>query len=591
MHDPTALANHRSRRIDLGVLAIIFVAGAFVTFVVRSGDPVIGSAQDDAIYMATAKAIADGRGYIHPELPSHPWQTKYPILYPLVLAAVWRAWPAFPDNVAAVQMLNGAFWIIGACFTYLSFRRGFGLHWSIAGGGVLVALTCYAVPGVAQTAFSESLYFCLSGVAIWCATPRRSETNVADESGAARPPREMSRAFLAGLTAAAAFLTRSIGVSLLFSVPVSFALRRKFAAATLSALSCIAAFAGWNAWRAWAAARNAENPVNAAFAYDLDYAAWLPREISAAAWVAANNIPEGLLSQTLFFIPPPFGWVVESISGGIGTASPIYAWMLIVGVLTVIGFVALVRHSNAVVPMYVAISGFLIVVWPFSPGRFLIPLFPLTVVMLLLGIERTIQGVTTVVRRVLEPPGDENDLHGAVKSNHTPPPRPSSARVSMLLALLGVFINARFLLTVPKGGRLAEAHRDRLEAAALISGHVDPDQAVYCNYNGFMHLMTDRWVIPYLPNQGSVPHIYPQDRNPLECGLTRPVSKSDYENRIVLNEWPRHFELTGASFAIAPNEDSTYGIAFQNLARTNPTMIRFVAESGSSRLYAIGRSE
>src|SRR5258708_20535093 len=54
---------------------------------------------DDGIYFTTAKALAAGCGYIIPSFPGGLPQTKYPVLYPLILAGVLRIWPAYPANL------------------------------------------------------------------------------------------------------------------------------------------------------------------------------------------------------------------------------------------------------------------------------------------------------------------------------------------------------------------------------------------------------------------------------------------------------------------------------------------------------------
>jgi len=67
---------------------------------------VCGVYHDDAIYVSTAKAIAQGDGYRLINLPNSPKQTKYPILYPLLLAAtIWKFWPQFPQNILYMQVI------------------------------------------------------------------------------------------------------------------------------------------------------------------------------------------------------------------------------------------------------------------------------------------------------------------------------------------------------------------------------------------------------------------------------------------------------------------------------------------------------
>ncbi len=68
--------------------------------------PFFGLYQDDAIYVVTAKSLAQGDGYKILSLPGSPLQTKYPIMFPLLLAAVWHINPHFPENLAAIETLS-----------------------------------------------------------------------------------------------------------------------------------------------------------------------------------------------------------------------------------------------------------------------------------------------------------------------------------------------------------------------------------------------------------------------------------------------------------------------------------------------------
>lgn len=48
-----------------------------------------GMYHDDAIYLTTAKALASGEGFRILSLPGQPFQTKYPVGFPLLLAPAW----------------------------------------------------------------------------------------------------------------------------------------------------------------------------------------------------------------------------------------------------------------------------------------------------------------------------------------------------------------------------------------------------------------------------------------------------------------------------------------------------------------------
>lgn len=80
---------------------------------------VCGIVQDDGIYVITAKALAEGQGYRLINLPDSPSQTKYPILYPALLAVVWKLWPSFPANLLAMQLLTLLFGAMALGLTYL----------------------------------------------------------------------------------------------------------------------------------------------------------------------------------------------------------------------------------------------------------------------------------------------------------------------------------------------------------------------------------------------------------------------------------------------------------------------------------------
>lgn len=77
-----------------------------------------GLTLDDSIYFSSAKALAQGRGYILPSVPGTPVATKYPIFYPWILSFVWRLDSSFPGNLRYAIALTAIF---GLGFSFLSF--------------------------------------------------------------------------------------------------------------------------------------------------------------------------------------------------------------------------------------------------------------------------------------------------------------------------------------------------------------------------------------------------------------------------------------------------------------------------------------
>jgi len=103
----------------------IFLAGILALFLVYLAwlHPTnwFGRIGDDAFFFGSAKALAQGHGYIIPSLPGNPPQTKYPVLYPWLLSGVWKWNPSFPSNLVLGVSLTAFFscWFLVAAFALL----------------------------------------------------------------------------------------------------------------------------------------------------------------------------------------------------------------------------------------------------------------------------------------------------------------------------------------------------------------------------------------------------------------------------------------------------------------------------------------
>ena len=90
------------RRVPLAIGALVVLVGSATLL---SAWPV-GVFEDDGIYVVLAKSLATGQGYRYLNLPGAPVAAHYPPGFPLMLAALWTLWPAFPENVALFKLAN-----------------------------------------------------------------------------------------------------------------------------------------------------------------------------------------------------------------------------------------------------------------------------------------------------------------------------------------------------------------------------------------------------------------------------------------------------------------------------------------------------
>src|SRR5580700_10867791 len=86
----------------LVTIACVVAVAAYVVALLAPGVAYYG---DDATYIVTAKAIAEGHGYRIISSPDAPPQTKYPPIFPALLACVWVIVPDFPENAVALKLI------------------------------------------------------------------------------------------------------------------------------------------------------------------------------------------------------------------------------------------------------------------------------------------------------------------------------------------------------------------------------------------------------------------------------------------------------------------------------------------------------
>lgn len=121
----------------------------------------VGVFYDDAIYLLTAKALAEGHGYVYATIPGMPAAIHYPPLWPAILAVAWKIMPSFPENVAWFKLINPLFVAAAAAGTVVAGRRLLGFPWWLALAVALGSIITVPVLVLTNALLSEPLFLAL----------------------------------------------------------------------------------------------------------------------------------------------------------------------------------------------------------------------------------------------------------------------------------------------------------------------------------------------------------------------------------------------------------------------------------------------
>ena len=221
----------------LSWLVLFAILALFVIAVVRlHPSNFFGLSEDDSIYFSSAKALAEGKGYVLESFPGTPAATKYPVFYPWMLSWVWRWNPSFPANLRDAIAVTTAFGVLYVTAAFLFLRRLKGLNQAEA---LLLTAFCALHPLVIF--YSGQLLADIPFAALALAAIVLAESALESE---ARP----SLAAFCGLVTGLAILTRVLGVPVAAGIAAAFVLRRAWRQLAVFC-GCVAPFFGALAWR------------------------------------------------------------------------------------------------------------------------------------------------------------------------------------------------------------------------------------------------------------------------------------------------------------------------------------------------------
>jgi hypothetical protein len=354
-----ALADRSLSWIVGGAIAVA-LAGLVLVYAVLMRVPAAGTFHDDGIYVVTAKALAEDRGYRIISIPTEPPQTKYPILFPWLLSLVWRVHPSFPANLPWLRVVPLAAMIGWLFLSWALLRR---LGSSPLQTAVIVVLTAMSpwVAFLSTTLMSEMLFAALLTGALLVIT------RVLQGDGRRFDP------VVAGLLAGAAVLTRVAGIAPVAACLLVFLITKRAGAAVHYGLGVLVMTLPWFWWvglqHSGASLDNYYSAENYASANIVASYAW-PEKFDV---LAMNTLRSGLALVELWgaYVPSSMiGLIVALVMVGILSRG---LWHARRGPVTIATMAYCALH----------------VLWVWPPLRFAAPIAPLLLHFGCLGLGRS----------------------------------------------------------------------------------------------------------------------------------------------------------------------------------------------------------
>jgi hypothetical protein len=347
-------------------LARVLIALLIPAYWISVSAPGTGYYHDDGVYLATAKAMATGKGYRILSLPSELAQTKYPALYPTLLSAVWRLAPEFPGNVIWLKALSLVFTVLWA-WTVLTFIREFTTFGQQAWWLVLFVLLSPWVIFLSGITMADTLFAFLSMYCILLLS-RVVEQKV-------RNP--MQTVVFAAMLASGAFQARTAGVALIGAAAVVLMLRRMPRRAAVFALLCGLFCIPWLLWQAGHPA-----PMD-----------WVQSYYTKADYRAGANLFEGFtLPQALRIAGLNAMYVYLSLwlVAGLPISPLMFAISLPLWIFVLVGAVGGGRTGWLPMRLWVLFYTAMLVCYVYTPSRYMACIFPILLVFGYQGVRLTL---------------------------------------------------------------------------------------------------------------------------------------------------------------------------------------------------------
>ncbi len=340
---------------------IAFAVGLAAGLLTITTDPV-GVFYDDAIYLLTAKAIAEGQGLVYAHLPGAPPAIHYPPGWPALLALVWKVAPTFPESVPWFKLINPVLLGIAGAGMTVAGRRLLGLPWWGALGAAIAAVTAVPVLALTNVLLSEPLFLALLFPTLLACERAVRETGV-------RP------VLVAAALTAAIMLTRTIAGVLFIATVMVLVRDGRWRGATGYLAAVVLLMLPWQLF-VWRAGATFPDELRGSYG---PYLEWVVDGYRTLGWpflqeVVSQNARDAWRMLGIFVSPLARGAVRHALAA------------VAVAALVTTLVVAWWRIGARVTAL--ALFGYLlaVVLWPYQTERFLWAVWPWVLLMTAAGL-------------------------------------------------------------------------------------------------------------------------------------------------------------------------------------------------------------
>lgn len=345
-------------------ILLIIVPAAMCLYLYAAHFRAAGFFHDDGVYMVNAKSLYQGTGYRIVSLPGSPPQTKYPLLFPLILSLFWHINPSFPENIILMRFFSAL------CAVLVLFLAWFYLRQKSSYTVLPVFLFL--------SALAFNFYFALLSGQILSEMPF-TLFSLASIVLFLHYGRHGSKTSLYGslLLAILSFYTRTIGIALFLSFLLWFVYQRRFKVAFLLLGFTLFATIPWFYWGYKNAIPDTNSLVTASHSSYFSWFLLATQSISYDISFLAKHFANMGLGIPSLLCP----FIEVDLPSLIFTG--FFLFFFLAGILNQF------RKSLPADTLYLLITMLIVAVW--SPGlditRFFVPLLPIVLFHVMDGIK------------------------------------------------------------------------------------------------------------------------------------------------------------------------------------------------------------